>query len=168
MIKRIALLILLASTLFGAKNSLIGIEGGYTTSINADNGSYRKDAKLGSVGLKIGAEGESYRVFVSTRYLKGTNYDYGYTYGIELQYLLRLTNNFNIFLGGNYGHITLKPSNTSSLGTIYYGADTGVNFNLSENFDFELGVRGIKLREHLTYDHMLSGYGSIIYRFHLN
>jgi asparagine N-glycosylation enzyme membrane subunit Stt3 len=71
----------------------------------------------------------------------------------------------------------LPPSESESrtLSNSYYGGEAGVDVHLSKSFDLEFGARymsldasntrnGIKYR----FDNMITGYGSIIYRFKMD
>jgi len=48
-----------------------------------------KSASVYGVGFKLGGESEHYRLFLSGRYHKLKDFDYVYTGGGELQYLIR-------------------------------------------------------------------------------
>lgn len=162
------------------KNSLIGIEGGYNNiDITATNGSYDKKYPLTHVGLKLGAEGESYRAFVSGRFYQGDRFDYMNTLEFSLQYLLNVGSKVNLFLGANVGRINFKMQDrdkvTRELTDTYYGVDLGTNIHLGSSFDLEFGARlnnldSSHLKNGVTYefDYLATGYASIIYKYSLD
>lgn len=164
------------------KNSLIGVEGGSSSiDISASDGSYDKNYPLAHIGLKIGAESDSYRAFISGRYYQGDRFDYLNTLEFSLQYILNFSSNFNFFLGANVGRVNLKMEDkigqTRELTDSYIGGDLGANIHLGDSFDLELGARLINIdASHVKgtpavtyqFDSMVSGYASIIYKYSLD
>ena len=123
-------------------------------------------------GLKLGGESEHYRLFVSGRYHAVDNYDYVVTAGLELQYLLRFTEYFDIFLGINGGMMGSQATISSteySVWNPYAGADAGVNIDVAENFGIELGVRMNQAfadsSEVGSVDNLVEGYASLVFKF---
>ncbi len=123
-------------------------------------------------GLKLGGESENYRLFLSARYHDVENYDYVTTVGLEMQYLIRAGEHFNIFLGVNGGGMAAQ----TTVGAIEYattnpyaGGDVGVNIDIVENFGIELGVRGNKTFGDTakigTIDYLVEAYGSLVFKF---
>ncbi len=170
--------------------SLIGIEGGVTSFDLDNNNPYGEPTSSSqsptSFGLKVGAEGQSYRIFLSGRYYSVSDeFDYANSFGAEIQYLLRFGSNVNAFAGINGGVINMefKDNNayTREISQGYFGGDLGVNFSLNHNFDIELGVRYMNLNvdntkyvddgadEQVPYtysiDNMINTYVSLIYKF---
>jgi len=163
--------------------SLIGVEGGYA---NLDvekvvnNASSTKKYNMAGGGIKIGAQTDDFRVYVGFNYYSANDFDYITTYGASLEYLIHTSPSFNLFLGVNTGIANMKylPVSESSFRTVsdpYYGGEAGVDVHLSKSFDLEFGARymsvdasntrnGIKYRS----DNMISGYGSVIYKFKMD
>ncbi len=77
-------------------NSLVGIEGGYS-SLGYEYGTPTNNSinrlGVGHMGLKLGAETKDFRVFLSGRYYYDSSsaHDYIVTYGAEIQYKLNVT-----------------------------------------------------------------------------
>lgn len=162
------------------KRSLIGLEGGYNTmDISASDGSYDKNYPLAHIGLKVGAESDSYRAFLSGRYYQGDRFDYMNTLEFSLQYLLNVSSRVNLFLGASVGRLNFKMEDkdkvTRELSSSYIGGDLGANIHLTQSFDIEVGARltnidADHLKNNKTYqfDSMIGGYASIIYKYSLD
>ena len=123
-------------------------------------------------GLKLGGESEHYRLFVSGRYHAVDNYDYVMTAGMELQYLLRFTEYFDVFMGVNGGMMGSQAtigSTEYSVWNPYAGGDLGINIDVLENFGIELGVRVNKAFSDSTeigsVDLLAEGYASLVFKF---
>lgn len=123
-------------------------------------------------GLKLGGESESYRFFISGRYHAVKDYDYVYTAGAEMQYLIRAGEHFNIFLGVNGGMMGTQATFGATEYTTtnpYAGADAGVNLDIVENFGLELGVRLNKnlgdTNKVASIDYLAEGYVSLVFKF---
>ena len=161
--------------------SLVGIEGGYTN-IQVENTDpttpLNAHYKKGEAGFKIGAEGEHYRAFLSARnYFVGGEFDKLATFGAEFQYMFNFSKMANFFIGGNagelYGKFQINGENFNrKFSDIYYGGDAGFNIHLNETYDLELGARYISSgasddQGGITYkfDHLATGYASIIIKF---
>jgi len=163
-------------------NSLFAIEGGYTElSAEVDQAGYSiQDAGMGNIGLKIGAEGENFRVFLSGRYYDAEKDNTLTTAGGELQYKFNFSKPVNFFIGANAGMAFIKigpdgvlPS--VSTNTPYYGGDIGFNVHASELIDLELGVKYMKLDESVTqgavtydFNSITSAYASVIIKWQMN
>lgn len=162
-----------------ADESLIGIEGGGTI-FNVDkNTGASKDYTLANVGLKLGAQSDDYRAFLSMRYYDNSTFTSMVTYGGELQYLLNVSSMANFFLGVNAGIVDLKMKDSDNIERKtshgYIGGDAGFNVHVGESLDVELGVRLINIDAQnvqsngtYQYNNLITGYGSLIYRFHMN
>ena len=165
--------------------SLIGVEGGYSSldverSDDVENTNSLTKYKLPHAGLKIGAQTENYRGFLHVNYYSDDDFDYATTYGVSLQYLVNVSKYWNVFLGVNGGIMNLRYSaphenKSRTLSDSYYGGDLGVNIHLGDSFDLELGGRYMAIDASntiddvtYTFDNMISGYGSIIYRFKMD
>jgi len=165
--------------------SLFAIEGSYSNidveTVGAGNVDVQSSG-FGGVGLKIGAESEHYRVFLSGRYFDAQDFSKLNTIGAEFQYKFNFSKPVNFFLGGNVGYAYMKvganpvynlPSvDTSSL---YYGGDAGFNYHMSELVDLEFGARFMKLNENLTrngvyfdFSSFVTGYASVIIKWKMD
>ena len=169
--------------------SLFAIEGGMT-SISADttvaNQVYGvEEAEIGNIGLKIGAQGNDFRAFLSARHYVADEFSRFDTLGGELQYMFNFSNFANFFLGANVGQAYVKfdsTTNNPSLETssMYYGADSGFNFHITKMVDLELGGKYMVLdinedrlnssSQNVNYsiDRMYSGYASVIFKWQMN
>ncbi|WP_434580305.1 porin family protein [Sulfurimonas sp. NW15] len=159
--------------------SLVGLEGGYSSVSYEQNTPYNNDTyKLGSAGVKVGAQNENYRIFAGARYYNSKNFDYMTTFGVELQYLINVSPAVNCFIGLNAGIVNIGFTRNNFSRTIsdnYYGGDLGLNFHIAESMDLELGLRVMDIeaentQNNITYkfNTLVSGYGSIIYKFKMN
>lgn len=175
-----------SSTVLSASEytSLVGIEGGYSgiESEVASSSSYAQNTTdVGNLGLKIGAESQNFRVFVGGRYyFMDGEYDSLATYGVDLQYKFNVSKALNIFVGGSAGmaHAKYQINGENFSRTIsdpYYGGDLGVNVNLSELVDLEIGGRYLSLDAlnskagvDYTLNNIVTGYASIIFKYQLD
>jgi len=182
----IATLIVASSLMAGASEkfsdstySLVGIEGGYSSlDVDKTTGTSSSLIKYGlyNAGLKIGAQTDDYRVFLSARYYSNDAFDYLTTYGAELQYLLNVTSFANLFFGAGLGiaNIRFVPLGeaTRTLSDIYMSGDVGMNMHLGNATDLELGMKFLSLDMSntisgvtYTFDSMITAYASIIFKF---
>jgi len=173
---------LMADSLFDV-SSLIGVEGGYS-SLDVEKSTATtntlKKYHMPHAGIKMGAQTESYRVFLNLNYYSDGDFDYVTTYGGSLQYLINVSKYWNIFLGLNGGVMNIKylaPNEVKSrtLSDGYYGGDLGVNIHMGDSFDLEIGSRfmsvdasNVMSNVTYTFDNLITGYGSVIYRFKLD
>jgi len=144
-------------------HSLFAIEGGMADS------EMESDA-VGTVGLKIGAQTDSYRVFLSARHFLIDDVSHLNTYGGELQYMFNFSEPVNFFLGVNGGNADFKRSvGTSSESSLYYGADAGFNIHATELIDLEIGARYMELQEEALLDNkIVSAYASVIFKWKMD
>lgn len=178
------------TTLLSASESasLVGIEGGYSsvaseiTDRAATPNRYTQDSStMGNVGLKIGAEGKNYRVFLNGRYYHAdAEYDSLATYGVDAQYKFDFSSAFDIFIGVGAGIANAKfnlPGEpfTRTISDPYYSGDLGVNIHMGKSFDLELGGRYTSLEAlnskssvDYTFNNIVTGYMSIIYKYQLD
>jgi len=164
--------------------SLIGIEGGYSSfdlerdqvGTPVQTTTYNK----AEAGIKIGAQTQNYRLFLSMRDYFVSDFDYLVTYGVEGQYLFNFSKVANLFIGINAGAIDAKltianESRTRSFSDPYFGGDLGFNFHIGESFDLELGARVMTTDAQntingVTYkiDTLTTGYVSFIYKYQMD
>ena len=169
-LKAILVLAILATVPLMAENSyefqtksLIGIEGGYSSLDSHKNNQAINSIGLANLGIKIGAETEDFRVFLSGRYFydPSAEYEYLVTYGAEIQYKFNVSKAFNIYLGANGGYSSMRfdPANDGfgprSLSAPYFGGDIGTNIHLNDATDFEIGGRVMSIQA----THTSSTYG---------
>ena len=179
-----------------ATNSLVGFEGGYNQfdyeSVDGTTGyTTRKKLDVAHGGIKIGAETESYRVFLSARFYGVEDFDYARTYGIEGQYKFNISEHFNVFMGVSIGKADFKlvdktyNATTGIYGSnygksikireTYYGGDAGVNIHIHEIADLEIGARFMALNDDTlvdqvsyNFDNTITGYASIIFKYQMD
>ena len=164
--------------------SLVGIEGGYT-SFDVEKDQANTPAEItkyhkGEIGMKIGAQTEHYRVFLSVRNYFVNDYDYFVTYGGEAQYLFNFSSAANFFIGVNGGLLDSRfkiagESTSRTLSDPYYGGDIGFNIHTGKNMDIEFGGRIMasdakNTKNSITYkfDNLITGYMSIIFRYQMD
>ena len=166
------------------EDSLFAIEGGYTQ-LSADvnqNGYSMQDAGMGNLGLKLGAQGENYRIFLSGRYFLADQGNSVATAGGELQYKFNFSKPVDFFIGANAGiaYMKIGPSDDGRLASVstnapYIGGDAGFNFHASELIDLELGVKYMHISDTVTqgttvydFNNMTTGYASIIFKYQMD
>ena len=133
----------------------------------------------GSVSLKLGGESRDYRLFLAgTYYLldaPNTSKSTAASLGLQIDYLIRAGEHFNIFMGLNGGGIysdfendstgvTFYESNTDA----YAGAQAGVNIDIIDSLGIELGARYkhvFAADDVYTIDNMYEGYAAIVFKF---
>ena len=164
-------------------HSLLAIEGSYSeTSVDVINGTpttHDKDAA--SLGFKIGAQSENYRVFLSARAYDAQNLSYLNTYGAELQYLFNFSKFANFYLGGSTGLAKYKvphDGSDSAVGadSMYYGGDAGFNIHATELIDLEIGTRIISIQDGdvqqglktYQFDRIVAAYASVIIKWEMD
>lgn len=191
-LQKIALsLVLIGSTLSAGSipsyeantNSLVGIEGGYSSL------DYNKDTQsitsvgLANLGLKVGAESKDYRVFLSGRYFYDVNAEYEYltTFGAEIQYKFNPSKAFNFFIGANGGYSAMRFDTGDGFGprsiaAPYFGADVGTNIHITKGMDFELGGRVMSIQATHVSDtygdynigNIVNVYASLIFKWQMD
>jgi len=168
-----------SSYVFNTK-SLVGIEGSYN-SFDVENSSGLRDkAKYGGVGLKIGAQTDNYRLFLSARDNFISGYDYAYSMGAEAQYMMNFSSFANFYLGAAGGYTNLRFEDSANLtrevSSPYIGGDVGFNVHFGDSLDLELGGRVVKLTDssHLqngvtyNFDNIITGYMSLIFKYSMD
>jgi len=127
----------------------------------------KKTTSSPSIGLKLGGESKHYRAFVEGRlWTTGNdNYKTGATVGAALQYLVRLNNQFNIFLGINGG----VANSLDAQWDPYAGGDVGVNIDFSETYGIEIGGRysavDVNSDDYGKINSFYQGYVTAIFKF---
>ncbi len=159
--------------------SLVGFEGGFG-GINVKaapiNDGY---IDIGHGGLKIGAQTQDYRLFLSGRYFAGDNFNKITTLGAEFQYMFHVASFMDFFLGVNAGMLSIDYDDVANvnreISDVYYGGDVGANFILSDLIDFEIGARLMSIQADntiggvtYTFDDIISGYASIIFKYEMD
>ena len=178
--KIIITLLILSTSAFSASTlntkSLVAIEGSYNSFNISEDGAESEKIIHGGFGVKIGSQTDNYRLFLSARNKAIPDYNYAYTLGAEIQYLMNFSSVANIFIGVNSGYFHLKIDDESELNTKYIGGDIGLNLHLSEKADLEIGTRTIKLDDslHLSngviheFDNITSVYVSFIFKYSMD
>ena len=160
-------------------HSLFAVEGGASSvNVEAPAGVY-DEKEMANIGLKIGAQTENYRVFLSARYYDMDNSSTLNTYGAEAQYLFNFSNPVNFFIGANGGVANVKIAVTGTpserVSEMYYGADAGFNIHASEMIDVEIGARYMALQDAVVLsapvvkvDSITTAYASVIIKWEMN
>jgi len=169
--------------------SLFGVEVGYgqlsssITDANPSPATYQTvDKKFSSIGLKIGAESEHYRILLNARYAKDTDKDFDYitNYGVEGDYFFNFSQMANFFIGVNAGMSYMKftiagESFSRTISDPYYGGNLGFNVHASKSVDLELGARieelnsdNVKNKVTYEFNDMISGYFSVIFKYQMD
>ncbi|WP_193111379.1 outer membrane beta-barrel protein [Sulfurimonas paralvinellae] len=164
--------------------SLFAVEGGYNK-VSADvteSGQMFsvQDSKLGSAGLKLGAQGENFRVFLSARYYDAEDFSKLDTLGAEVEYLFHFSKPVSFFLSANAGKAFMKVGSkpyyaSVSTNEYYYGGGAGFNVTVTDLIDVEVGARYIDLDSEVTqgtatykFNSITSAYGSIIFKWQMD
>jgi len=132
-----------------------------------------------SGSLKLGGETKFYRLFLAGSYYQldvpNTSVSTAMSLGLQVDYLIRAGEHFNIFMGLNGGGIVstfdydvagVVTSTTNQNG--YGGAQAGANIDLIDNLGIELGVRAKHVfsdNDTFAIDDMFEAYGSIVFKF---
>ena len=132
-----------------------------------------------AVSLKLGGESRFYRLFLSGSYYlldaPNTTDSSAASLGLQIDYLIRAGEHFNIFMGLNGGGIysdfeqevaggTTSETNTDA----YAGAQAGVNIDIIDNLGIELGARYkhvFSADNVAAIDNMYEGYAAIVFKF---
>ena len=154
------------------------------------NGSLQaRDSDVG-FGLKLGGESRFYRAFLVAEYYNNDAPDMDYTggtlkvdkttavsLGLQMDYLIRAGEHFNIFMGLNGGGIYSKYNFNGTGSEVrdvkaqdgYAGVQAGVNIDIIENLGIELGARYkyVFTDSDALYaiDNMYEGYAAIVFKF---
>jgi len=174
----------LVANTFDNIHSLVGIEGGYS-SLDVEKNVIGTSAQLTNYnmyhgGLKIGAESDHYRFFLSGRYYNADDFDYATTYSAELQYMFNISKSVNLYIGGEVGimDIRFSPANeafTRTLSEMYFGGSAGLNVHVTKTVDLEFGIRALNMdatntinNVTYTFDNIVTGYASVIFKFQMD
>jgi opacity protein-like surface antigen len=164
-------------------NSLVGFEVGYTSFKVEDPTGADETEQSVSGGMKIGAETRNVRLFLSFKNAFVEDFDKSYMYGAELQYLFNIASFANFFIGANYGKVNMEfddGTNNREFSTSYMGGDAGLNFHVTDSLDIEIAGRYMTLNdsEHTlgtgatattyTFDDIITGYMSLIYKYQID
>ncbi len=134
-----------------------------------------------SISLKLGGESRLYRFFLSGSYFildaPNTTESKAASLGVQMDYLIRAGEHFNIFMGLNGGGIYSKfthenaqtgiTQNTTSTDP-YAGGQIGVNIDIIESLGIELGARAkyvFASDDIYSVDNMYEGYAAIVFKF---
>jgi len=162
-------------------HSLFAIEGGASSvdiDVTGPTDATVEDSAVANVGIKLGAQSENYRVFLSARYYDVQDIESLYTVGGEIQYLFNFSKYANFFIGGNIGEAFIQiKEDSGSAKSMYYGGDVGFNIHASKTFDIELGGRYMQLSETVTpvgsaysydFNYIATGYASLIIKWQMD
>ena len=165
--------------------SFVGIEAGANSlDVEGNNGTdpaMTDSHDLYHGGLKVGAQSDNYRIYLNANYYDGSDsFDYMTTYGAGIQYLFNFSNTMNAFIGLNAGVANAKffvdgETTSRTISDPYVGGEAGVNVQLMENIDLEVGARILSMdisntKNDITYtfDNMITGYASINFKYKMD
>jgi hypothetical protein len=163
--------------------SLVGFEGGMSSlDVEKDdtvNPAIIQKHNFAHGGVKIGAQSENYRLFLSGRYYNAADFDYVTTFGAELQYMFHFSSLANFYLGANTGLANMRftdgGTTSRTISDPYVGGDAGFNIHLGESTDFEIGTRIMSIQAQnkigsVTYkfDSIVTAYASIIFKYKMD
>ena len=161
-----------------ATESLFAIEGGVSSVDTEAAAGVYDDKEMANIGLKIGAQTENYRIFLSARHYDVEDLNSLNTYGAEVQYMFNFSKPVNFFVGANAGiaNITAATAGVSSESEspMYYGVDAGFNIHASELIDIELGARYMGLEDikitanDVVVDDIVTAYASVIIKWKMD
>jgi len=164
--------------------SLMGVEGGYSSfdyeRENDAGKTTRTTNDLLHGGIKIGAQSQNYRIFLSAKFFDMSDFDYARMYGIEGQYMFNFSKIANFFIGVDVGTTDMKLIDKKNDQDVkvykpYYGGDMGFNIHLGESFDWEIGARYLTINKTIeqddikySFDRIIMGYTSFIFKYKMD
>ena len=164
--------------------SLLAFEGGYSSFDVEKNDTVTPAAitkyDMMHAGLKIGAQSENYRVFLSGRYYNADDFDYATTIGAELQYMFNFSSFANFYVGVNGGIANMRftalgETTSRTISDPYFGGDAGFNMHITNSFDLELGARVMQIQAEnkigattFKFDNLVSAYASLIFKYKMD
>ncbi len=135
----------------------------------------------GALSLKLGGESKHYRLFLAGTYYmldapSGVDEASAASLGLQIDYLIRAGEHFNIFMGLNGGYMFTdfevdvgKDQTTSETNSdAYAGAQVGVNIDIIDSLGVELGGRYKHVysgNNVAAIDNMYEGYAAIVFKF---
>ncbi len=164
--------------------SLFAVEGGaskVSADVTVSSQMYSvEQSKLGNVGIKIGAEGKNFRIFLSGRHYNTKDFDKLNTLGAEIEYLFHFSKPMSFFLSANTGKAFMNlgptvnyPSVTAD--TYYFGGGAGLNLAVNNRVDIELGARYMGLGNTIVqgnteykFNDIISAYGAVIIKWQMD
>ncbi len=137
----------------------------------------------GALSLKLGGESKHYRLFLAGTYYmldepKDVDEASAASLGLQIDYLIRAGEHFNIFMGLNGGYMysdfkvdvagTSDTTTSETNSDAYAGAQVGVNIDIIDSLGVELGARYKHVysgNNVYTIDNMYEGYAAIVFKF---
>ena len=149
---------------------------GFTEIVKSDNSGFS------SATFKMGGESKHYRLFVDGTYYifsaPDTTESTAISLGVQMDYLIRAGEHFNIFMGLNGGGIYSEfqsednstPAKTYSVDSkdAYAGAQLGVNIDIIDNLGIELGGRVKHVftsEDQYVIENLYEGYATLVFKF---
>jgi len=141
-----------------------------------------ENSGFSSATFKMGGESKNYRLFLDGTYYifdaPDTTKSTAYSLGIQIDYLIRAGEHFNIFMGLNGGGIYSEfqqesadvPARTYYVDgkDAYAGAQLGVNIDIIENLGVELGGRlkhVFTSQDQYAIENLYEGYATLVFKF---
>ena len=149
---------------------------GFNEVLKSDNSGFS------SATFKLGGESKNYRLFIDGTYYifsaPETTKSTAVSLGVQVDYLIRAGEHFNIFIGLNGGGIYSEFQNEDSSvpARTYYvdskdayaGAQAGVNIDIIDNLGIELGGRAKHVftsQDQYVIDNLYEGYATLVFKF---
>ncbi len=191
MIKKVLKKVLLGSLVIGSSlmangseylyntKSLVGFEGGFG-GINVKGAPINDGyVDIGHGGVKIGAQTEDYRLFLSGRYFAGNDFNKITTLGAELDYMFHVASFLDFYLGVNGGLVSIDYDDVANvnreISDVYYGGQLGAKLIVTDWLDLDLGARLMSIQVENTqnsitysFDDIVSGYVSVIFKYEMD
>ena len=166
----------------------IGGSGGSMSLANKmeDSNGYKlvssENSSFSSATFKMGGESKDYRLFLDGTYYmfdaENTTSSTAYSLGIQIDYLVRAGEHFNIFMGLNGGgmYTEFQAEDASTPAQTYYvdgknayaGAQLGVNIDIIDSLGIELGGRFKHVftgNNQYAIENLYEGYATLVFKF---
>ena len=141
-----------------------------------------ENSGFSSATFKMGGESKNYRLFLDGTYYmfdaKDTTKSTAYSLGVQIDYLVRAGEHFNIFMGLNGGGIysEFQSEDASAPARTYYvdskdayaGVQLGVNIDIIDSLGIELGGRlkhVFTSQDQYTIENLYEGYATLVFKF---
>ncbi len=154
-----------------------------TTDNNGFNEVLKSDnSGFSSASLKLGGESKNYRLFIDGTYYifdaPDTTSSTAISLGVQMDYLIRAGEHFNIFMGLNGGGVYSEfqnedasvPTRTYYVDSkdAYAGVQLGVNIDIIDNLGVELGGRVKHVftdQDQYVIENIYEGYATLVFKF---
>ena len=149
---------------------------GFNEVVKSDNSTFS------SASFKMGGESKHYRLFIDSTYYifsaPDTSKSTALSLGVQMDYLIRAGEHFNIFMGLNGGgmYSEFQNEDASVPAKTYYvdskdayaGGQLGVNIDITDNLGVELGGRLKHVftgQDQYVIENLYEGYATLVFKF---